>query len=145
MGGRRRKLYKYAQFQGTDNCFDSKDWHTHKLPNKPLVVEIGASSADFSIQYARNFPDYHVVAVDKKRDRLWQGARKAKEENLNNVYFLNADAEVISVHFPTASIAQLWMTFPDPYFKKKQVKRRMTNKNFLDGYKSVLAPKAQFF
>jgi tRNA (guanine-N7-)-methyltransferase len=145
MGHRRRKLYKYTKFQQSNNCYDSNSWCEFKFPDKPLIVEMGAGSAEFSLEYARNFPDYQIVAIDKKRDRLWQGARQASEEKLENICFLNASAEVISAHFPSNSIAQFWMTFPDPYFKKNQVKRRMTNKNFLDGYKAVLAPRAQFF
>ena len=43
------------------------------------------------------------------------------------------------------SIESLWLTFPDPYPKKRSATRRMTHPNFLETYKKVLKTKGAIY
>ena len=115
---RKRKQYKFAKFYESENCFDLASWRENLakiLPSdKPLVIEIGAGSALFLTALAEKFPDKYFVAVDRKSDRLWQGARMAAAKKLENISYVWSEASKLSQLFAVQSVAEIWITFPDP-------------------------------
>ena len=42
--------------------------------------------------------------------------------------------------FASNEVAEIWITFPDPQIKYKRTKHRLTNADFLEKYKKILAP-----
>jgi tRNA (guanine-N7-)-methyltransferase len=76
--------------------------------------------------------------VDIQGERIWKGAKQAIEENIPNAYFLRAQIENIQEYIPKKSITEIWITFPDPFPKEKQAKKRLTSPRFLDMYKKIL-------
>ena len=63
---------------------------------------------------------------------------KAKPYNLKNLRFIIADAAKLSEYFEKGEARRIYLNFSDPWKKKKQAKRRLMHKNFLDVYKKVL-------
>ncbi len=41
---------------------------------------------------------------------------------------------------PEHSVSEIWITFPDPYPRKKQAKHRLTSPRFLAEYQRILGP-----
>jgi tRNA (guanine-N7-)-methyltransferase len=72
---------------------------------------------------------------------MWRAALVAQKEDLKNVAFIQSDIRQLDKYFNESSIEELWITFPDPYPKKKQAKHRMTGPDFLPVYKKLLSPK----
>jgi tRNA (guanine-N7-)-methyltransferase len=101
---------------------------------------LGCGKGDFTLQSARAFPDRNFIAVDMKRDRLWYGAKTAIAEGLTNILFLREDIYIIREIFAPQEISQIWLTFPDPYPKTYQERRRLTAPSFLYEYKRILVP-----
>ncbi len=142
---RKRKKWKFAQFNQWTNCFQVSHvspelWATYFKHAQPLTVEIGAGRADLSVELARQRPEHNFVAVDIKSDRLYTGAKTALEEKLSNIAFVRAELRQMGELFVPGSIAELWLTFPDPFERKKHAKHRLTHPNFLQTYKQLLAP-----
>ncbi|QQS21941.1 tRNA (guanosine(46)-N7)-methyltransferase TrmB [Candidatus Saccharibacteria bacterium] len=133
---RKRKKYKFAKFHNAPNCFELSQWS--KRPAN--IVEVGAGSALFSVELAARHPDKTIVALDVKADRLQHGAYKAIERGISNVYFVRARADQIDELFEPTTVEQLWVTFPDPYPKRRSAARRLTHPNFLKKYSSLLSP-----
>jgi len=69
---------------------------------------------------------------------LYQGARKATEDKIGNIYFVRSRVEEISQIFLTNSVSEIWLTFSDPYPRKSDVKHRLTYKRYLELYKEIL-------
>ncbi|HAC23492.1 MAG TPA: tRNA (guanosine(46)-N7)-methyltransferase TrmB, partial [Cytophagales bacterium] len=59
----------------------------------------------------------------KKGDRLWKGSTWAVEEQLTNVGFLRTDILFVESFFEPAEVDELWITFPDPRPRKRDIKR----------------------
>jgi tRNA (guanine-N7-)-methyltransferase len=141
---RKRKLWKFAHFDEWQNCFQSKDvtpklWETYFSNVQPLVVEIGAGTADLSVGLARAEQAKNFVAVDVKSDRLYTGAKVALNEPILNIAFVRGQLREMNELFAPRSISELWVTFPDPFPRDKQAKHRLTHPKFLKMYQDLLA------
>ena len=131
----KRKLYRFALFSNSNLCFEAKDWGKTWQPD---VIEIGAGSGLFSLKLAKLDKSKHFLAVDVKGDRLQLGAYKAKELGLTNIYFLRARADQLPSLLKLRSIKEIWLTFSDPFPKKRAAGRRLTNPFFLKIYRQLL-------
>ncbi len=140
---RKRKKWKFAHFEEWPNCFEAdnvtpKFWQTHFEALQPLVVEIGAGTADLSVELARRHAERNFVAADVKSDRLYTGAKVALNEPIKNIAFVRAQLREMNKLFAPRSISELWITFPDPFPRDKQAKHRLTHPKFLKVYTELL-------
>lgn len=133
---RKRKKYKFAKFHNAENCFEFDEWQRREVD----VVEIGAGTGLFSVELAARHPDKTFVALDVKADRLQKGAYEALERGISNIFFVRARADQIEELFPEHSVEAIWLTFADPFPRKRSAGRRMTHSNYLKKYTNVLKP-----
>ncbi len=104
----------------------------------PLTIELACGRGEYSVALAERFPERNYVGVDIKGDRIWKGSTMATEKKLTNIGFLRTNILNIESFFDRGEVDEIWLTFPDPRPKKRDVKRRLTNPRFLDMYKYVL-------
>lgn len=107
------------------------------------MLELGCGHGDYTIEMARKFPHRNFIGIDIKGSRIWRGSVLAEEENLPNVAFLRIPVEKLEEHFGEGEVSEIWITFPDPRPKKRDVKRRLTSPRFLDLYACILKPKGR--
>ncbi|OGF27862.1 hypothetical protein A2477_01540 [Candidatus Falkowbacteria bacterium RIFOXYC2_FULL_47_12] len=151
----RKKYQKISELKTFANVLQPAkpkriNWHAIFSNDRPLILELGCGSGVYTRELAKLFLKKNFVGVDTKGARLWQGAKIALADNLTNVHFLRARVENIESYFallPLAkgeagrgSVSQIWLTFPDPFPKKRQAKHRLTAPKFLEMYKKILAP-----
>ncbi len=136
---RKRKKYRFALFENAENCFELAEWQP--LTGKNLTVEVGAGTGLFLAELAKKYPNQKFIALDVKGDRLQKGARKALEEGLDNIYFVRARADQLMEVVQPGSVKNLWLTFSDPFPKKRDSKRRLTHPRFLEIYKKAYVAK----
>lgn len=134
---RKRKKYKFAVFHNSPLCFEFDEWDKSSAVD---VVEIGAGNAHFLVELAARHPEQQFVALDVKADRLQSGARLADERSLTNIRFLRARADQIDQLFAPQSLRAIWLTFSDPFPRRRSAGRRMSHPTFLTKYSSVLSP-----
>lgn len=136
---RRRKKYRFAHFANAENCYELAEWNP--LTTGRLVVEIGAGTGLFLTELAKRHPEKCFIALDVKADRLQKGARVALEAGLTNIFFVRARADQLGEVVAPGSVSELWLTFSDPFPKKRDAKRRLTHEKFLEIYKKSLMSK----
>jgi len=141
----RRKIFKKQAYQSFSNCFDSNTmlkgkWRTHFSQDGPLILELGCGKAELSYALAKKYPTRSYVGIDLKMDRMWRPAKDALEQGISNIAFLCIHLLQIDKHFDQDEVDTLWITFPDPFPKTRQIKHRMINPHFLRQYASILKP-----
>ncbi|MBR5271657.1 MAG: tRNA (guanosine(46)-N7)-methyltransferase TrmB [Clostridia bacterium] len=114
---------KWSQVFGNDN---------------PIHIEIGCGKGNFILGMARMYPNINFIGIEKVEDVIVMAMEKVTAAELTNVLFMDMDAERIEEFFTKGEIERIYLNFSDPWKKKKQAKRRLTHKNFLDKYKNVL-------
>ena len=147
----KNKLKKYKEIGQLPNViqtlFKELD-HDHKFKgkwaigyfknNQPIVLELGCGKGEYVLHLAQKYPEKNFIGLDIKGARLWAGGNAALEKNLSNVAFVRADIARISSLFAHDEVSEIWITFPDPQPKKKQIKKRLTNPAFLKMYQQFL-------
>lgn len=106
--------------------------------SNPITLELACGKGEYTVELARIFPGRNFIGIDRKGNRLWKGARIALDEGLKNVAFFRLDVELIGDVFNEKSISEIWITFPDPYPKRKQAKKRLTSPHHLQLYRRIL-------
>ena len=132
---RKRKKYKFAVFANLENCFEFEEWDKTW---QPQTLEVGAGSGLFSTSMAQALGEKYL-AVDVKADRLQQGAQLALEQQVSNIRFLRSRVDQLPELISPASLQKIWVTFPDPFPKKRAAKHRLTHPRYLSLYQNMLA------
>ena len=104
----------------------------------PVTIELACGRGEYSVALAKLFPNRNYVGVDIKGDRIWKGSTLAVEQNLSNIGFLRTNILNLDFFFAVGEVNEIWLTFPDPRPKNRDVKRRLTNPRFVELYKRVL-------
>ena len=104
------------------------------------MLELGCGKGEYTVNLAQQYPQKNFIGIDIKGARFWRGAKTAQEEKVPNAAFLRCQIELIDMIFASNEVAEIWITFPDPQIKYKRTKHRLTNADFLEKYKKILAP-----
>ena len=125
---------------GKDIYFQIKGrWPELYFQNQnPITVELACGRGEYTIGLAERFPNQNFIGVDVKGDRLWKGSGWAIERKLKNVAFLRADILLLDTFFNPGEINEIWITFPDPRPRKRDIKRRLTSPRYMEIYKSLI-------
>ena len=104
-------------------------------PNcKALWVEVGCGKGKFTAETAQANPDVLLIAVERCREAMVVAMEKAKGMGLKNVFYIDMDVANIEEIFDRGEMDRLFINFPDPWPRKKNAKRRLTHRGFLDKY-----------
>ena len=103
-----------------------------------LWVEVGCGKGKFTAETAAANPDVLLIAVERCREAMVVAMEKAQAMGLKNVFYIDMDVERIEDVFAPEEINRLFINFPDPWPRKKNAKRRLTHRGFLDKYCRVV-------
>ena len=101
---------------------------------KALWVEVGCGKGKFTAETAEANPDVLLIAVERCREAMVVAMEKAKNMGLKNVFYIDMDVANIEEIFARGEMDRLFINFPDPWPRKKNAKRRLTHRGFLDKY-----------
>lgn len=106
----------------------------------PIHIEIGCGKGGFITQLAMKNPDINYIAIEKNGDVIVLAMEKAKQLGLNNVRFIYGDANYLTDIVAEGECSRIYINFCDPWHKTGYAKRRLTHRNYLNTYKSLLEP-----
>lgn len=114
------------------------NWRSLMPEAKELRLEVGCGKGKFTVETAAAEPDVLLIAVEKVPEALVLAMEKALEMGLKNVFFLSMDAVAVDEYFADGEVDLLYLNFCDPWPRKKNAKRRLTFRTFLEKYKKIL-------
>ena len=132
------RMEKCADVRVADPAQRKGAWRALKPDAAALWVEVGCGKGKFTAETAAANPDVLLIAVEKCREAMVVAMEKAKNMGLKNVFFIDMDVEKIEDIFAPGEIDRLFINFPDPWPRKKNAKRRLTYRTFLDKYCRVV-------
>lgn len=158
--GRKNKLQKFSDLLAFPNVYECYNfqipslvttnmepvelkgqWNeTHFKNNLPITLELACGGGEYTIGLAQKYPERNFIGVDIKGNRLWAGAKQALEQQLHNAAFLRTRIEVIEAFFAPEEVAEIWITFADPFPRSGKENRRLTSAHFLNIYRKILKP-----
>jgi tRNA (guanine-N7-)-methyltransferase len=140
----KKKMERFADLNKLKNVAQIYQLDLQEKLNKflmgetPIVLELACGKGDYSLALAQKYPNKKIIGIDIQGERLWSGATKAQEKKLDNVFWLRVQIENLLDYFAKNSISEIWITFPDPFPRDKQIKKRLTSPRFLEIYQKIL-------
>ena len=117
-----------------DAAYLRGNWRSLMPQARELRLEIGCGKGKFTVETAALEPDVLFVAVERVQEALVLAMEKALSMGLKNVYFLSIDAAKLEEYFAPGEVDLIYLNFCDPWPRKKNAKRRLTHRTFLDKY-----------
>lgn len=116
-------------------------WNKKYFNNSlPIILELACGRGEYTVGLARRFPSCNFVGVDIKGSRLWTGSRSAELEGLKNVAFLRIQIQSLESYFAENEVESIWITFPDPRPRTRDIRRRLTHPRYLTLYRNIMKP-----
>ena len=114
------------------------NWRQLMPGAEALWVEVGCGKGKFTAETAEANPNVLLIAVERCREAMVVAMEKARSMGLKNVFFIDMDVANMEEIFASAEIDRLFINFPDPWPRKKNAKRRLTHRSFLEKYCRVV-------
>ena len=116
--------------------------------DRPIFVDVGACKGEFSAALLEKFPDHNFILFEIRKPLARKLIEKFSE--FSNVVVFDGDPgrnfqKILQPCLDQgAEIEQIFVNFPDPWFKEKHKKRRFLNANILQKCVSWLPESAEF-
>ena len=119
---------------------ESSDMVIKKFPiklDKNTILEIGMGKGEMLCELAHNNPNNIYIGIEKYPTVAAKALKKAISLNLKNLFIVCENIEKLAESFD-GKVNEIWLTFSDPWPKKRHYKKRLTYRAFLDIYKKIL-------
>jgi tRNA (guanine-N7-)-methyltransferase len=103
-------------------------------------LEIGFGGGEHMAAQAARRPDVLVVGAEPFHNGVASALRHIDEQGLQNVRVLDGDVRELIARLPDASLARVFILFPDPWPKARHHKRRLVQADLVAELARVLAP-----
>lgn len=121
------------------------DLHSLLPGEGEIEIEIGFGHGLFLYERALARPHTRLLGMEIKKKWSYLVAERCRKRGLTNVTAWGADARLVLARVPSNSVARVFMHFPDPWWKRKHQKRKLTGDALLDHVARVLVPGGEFF
>ena len=91
----------------------------------PLMVEIGFGNGDHLIHLAKTNPSAYVIGFEISSKSMDKAEKKIRNQQITNCVAIHGRGETALYHlFEPASIQEIHVNYPDPWFKSRHEGRR---------------------
>ena len=113
-----------------------KKWASLFGNNNPICLELGMGRGDFIIDMAKTYPNKNFIGLEVNDSQMVMGIKKLESLKLPNLKLINKDAMELDNIFGK-EIDTIYLTFCDPWPKKKDDKKRFTHFVYLKLYDKI--------
>jgi tRNA (guanine-N7-)-methyltransferase len=116
----------------------------------PLYLDIGAGMGRFLMAEAQKNPDKRFIGIDPdyqcvKKNITKLDNRERRKVGLPLVRFFFGSVYHILPQLPEASVDRAYVNYPDPWFKRRHIKRRIVTVKLFETLLPILKPQGQIF
>lgn len=110
-----------------------------------IELEIGFGHGRFLYERGQACPEARLVGLEIKKKWAHLVRERCRARGLHNVTVWSDDARELLPRLPAGCVQRVFMHFPDPWWKRRHEKRRLTGDTLLDEIVRVLSPGGEFF
>lgn len=111
-------------------------WSDFFSNKNPIHLELGTGRGEFIIQMAKKYPEYNFIGLELNESQIATAAKKLERENIKNLKLIKDDARNIVSIFGK-EIDTIYLTFSEPWPKKRDEKNRFTHESYLKLYDRI--------
>ncbi|MBE2183076.1 MAG: tRNA (guanosine(46)-N7)-methyltransferase TrmB [Anaerolineae bacterium] len=122
------------------------DWAQIFGAERPLILEIGFGTGVFLRHLAQQHPESNIIGLEISNQCLLKAENMIAREGFNNLRVIHSRAETALHHlFEPTTLSQVVINFPDPWFKRDHVHRRLMQRDTLNAIVSRMRPGAMLY
>jgi len=128
-------------FRTLDDLDGPIDWAELFENEQPVEIDVGSGRGLFLVTAAEANPDrnYLGIEIDYREGR--RGAKRLMKRQLPNARVLGGDVRrAFDRLIPPESVAAVHVYFPDPWWKKRHLRRRVFTDEFVSLMHRILQP-----
>lgn len=114
------------------------------LPADEVWLEIGFGGGEHLAHQAALFPEVNFIGSEPYRNGVAKLLALIEEKGLSNIRIHDDDVRYLLEKLPPASLARIYILYPDPWPKKRHHDRRIVNADTLKQFHSLLKPQGTF-
>ena len=115
----------------------------------PIHLDIGSAKGEFLIELASKYPNWNFVGLEIREPLVSSSEKKRKKLELQNLKFLycnvNVSLEDWLSDLDKDQLKRVSIQFPDPWFKRKHIKRRVLKTNLLNSIARYMSKGSELF
>lgn len=112
------------------------NWNEVFNNNNPICLELGMGRGSFIINMAKAHPNVNYVGLEIDKSQTATAINNIKGEKISNLKMICADAREI-INFFGKEIDTIYLTFSEPWPKRKDEKKRFTHESYLKLYDRI--------
>ena len=129
--GQARALEELWPRYGLEPGDDAIDFTLLFGQDAPVILEIGFGNGESLATIAETHPKNRYIGIEVHRPGVGSLLLRLEERGIGNVRVVSQDAsEILQKNIADASLASVYLFFPDPWPKKKHHKRRLLQPGF---------------
>lgn len=136
-----QKIRRNSTFLVTDPESCRGRWREVFGNNAPVYLEIGCGKGRFIALRAAAFPEKNFIAVEGQSNVALRALQKAEICHFDNLRIFIDYVDDLGRYFEPGELAGIYLNFSDPWPKARHAKRRLTYREKLKNYRSVMSPK----
>lgn len=106
--------------------------------SNPIHIEVGTGKGQFLLGMSHLHPQINYIGIEKYDSVILTALDRIKESGQETVRLLNEDVAELADFFAEEEIDRVYINFTDPWPKSRHEKRRLTYRDFLKLYRSIL-------
>ena len=111
-------------------------WNDFFGNNNPIYLELGTGRGEFIINMAKKYPNINFIGLELNESQIATAAKKLERENIRNLKLIKDDARNI-INIFGKEINTIYLTFSEPWPKKRDEKNRFTHESYLKLYDRI--------
>ena len=120
------------------------DWQAQFGNNNSLTLEIGFGMGSFLIEMSAQEPKTNFIGMDFYHKGIRKLMTRIKKLQLENIRMAYGDVRFkVPLLFKDGELDSVYINFPDPWPKKRHIKRRLIKPDFVKLIGQKLAPEGQ--
>ena len=132
------RMEKCAAVQVTDPAALRGKWASLHPGCEAVHAEMGCGKGQFTVGTAAANPGTLLVALEKVPNAMITAMERTMNKGIENVRFIDTDVVNLPSIFEPGEVSVIYINFPDPWPRKKEIKHRLTAPAFLAMYWELL-------
>ncbi len=112
---------------------DRDKWTSKLEVDKKLYVDMGCGEGEYIIDLSKQDLNSNFIGIEVRQSMAEKVNNKLTEGNYPNIVCLQGNASIsLRTMFKEGEVNELFINFPDPWFKERHKKRRIIKETALD-------------
>lgn len=111
--------------------------------NRPIYLEVGCGKGKFISELSALHPENFYIAVEGNRSVMLRAMEKVETNGIGNVVFIPHFIENLNDWFTPGEVDGIYLNFSDPLPKNYTAKKRLTHRDKLKQYFTILGKGGQ--